>query len=198
MQAAASAPFGRSPTTSLIGQPMRQTRRRSVRLRLKKEGTLRSRCHHRPVQYLNNIIEQDHRAIKRRVNAKQGFREFQAARRTIGCLLAEWTNQGSRDVRRKPGQRSRDQQSGPNCGRVWVLPTHPNRLELIPGTEMKAHKVEWATGDTFNLMAPILNFTIQEVLDSDFRLPAPNRGTISKSRGELIVRQSTAPPKESQ
>ena len=26
---------------------------------------------------------QDHRAIKRRVKAKQGFREFQAARRTI-------------------------------------------------------------------------------------------------------------------
>jgi transposase-like protein len=35
------------------------------------------------VQYLNNILEQDHRAIKRRVNAKPGFREFQAARRTI-------------------------------------------------------------------------------------------------------------------
>ena len=35
------------------------------------------------MQYLNNSIEQDHRAIKRRVNAKQGFREFQAARRTI-------------------------------------------------------------------------------------------------------------------
>src|SRR5204862_7465423 len=50
---------------------------------IKKEGTLRSRCSHRPVQYLDNIIEQDHRAIKRRVNAKQGFREFQAALRTI-------------------------------------------------------------------------------------------------------------------
>jgi transposase-like protein len=50
---------------------------------IKKEGTLRRRCRHRPVQYLNNIIEQDHRAIKRRINAKQGFREFQAARRTI-------------------------------------------------------------------------------------------------------------------
>ena len=50
---------------------------------IKKEGTLRSRCRHRPLQYLNNIIEQDHRAIKRRVKAKQGFREFQAARRTI-------------------------------------------------------------------------------------------------------------------
>ena len=49
----------------------------------KKEGTLRNRCRHRPVQYLNNILEPDHRAIKRRVNAKQGFREFQAARRTI-------------------------------------------------------------------------------------------------------------------
>lgn len=50
---------------------------------LQKEGTLRRRCRYRPVQYLNNILEQDHRAIKRRVNAKQGFRDFQAARRTI-------------------------------------------------------------------------------------------------------------------
>ena len=37
----------------------------------------------RPVQYLNNILEQDHRAIKRRVRASQGFREFHSARRTI-------------------------------------------------------------------------------------------------------------------
>ena len=51
--------------------------------RSKEEGILRRRCRHRPVQYLNNILEQDHRAIKRRVKAKQNFREFQAARRTI-------------------------------------------------------------------------------------------------------------------
>ena len=50
---------------------------------VKKAGLLRRRCCHRPVQYVNNILEQDHRAIKRRVKAKQGFREFQAARRTI-------------------------------------------------------------------------------------------------------------------
>ena len=50
---------------------------------IKEEGTLRRRCRHRPVEYLNNILEQDHLAIKRRVNAKQGFREFQAASRTI-------------------------------------------------------------------------------------------------------------------
>jgi transposase, IS6 family len=50
---------------------------------IKKEGTLRHRCSHLLVQYVNNIIEQDHRAIKRRINAKQGFREFHAALRTI-------------------------------------------------------------------------------------------------------------------
>ena len=50
---------------------------------MKAEGTLRRRCQHRPVQYLNNTLEQDHRAIKRRVKAKQGFRAFDAARRTL-------------------------------------------------------------------------------------------------------------------
>ena len=49
----------------------------------KEEGTLRRRFRHRPVQYLNNLLEQDHRSIKRRVKSKQSFREFQAARRTI-------------------------------------------------------------------------------------------------------------------
>ena len=49
---------------------------------LPSSGVIRRRCRHRPVQYLN-IIEQDHRAIKKRVNAKQGFRAFGAARRTI-------------------------------------------------------------------------------------------------------------------
>lgn len=50
---------------------------------VKEEGTLRRRCRHRPVQFLNNVLEQDHRAIKRRVKASQGFREFRAAQRTI-------------------------------------------------------------------------------------------------------------------
>ena len=47
------------------------------------EGTLHRRCRHRPVQSLNNIQEQDHREIKRRLKAKQGFRAFHAARLTI-------------------------------------------------------------------------------------------------------------------
>ena len=37
----------------------------------------------RPVQYLNNVLEQDHRAIKRRVRASQHFRSFWGAWRTI-------------------------------------------------------------------------------------------------------------------
>ena len=54
--------------------------------RLKSEGTLDSGCQHRPVPYLNNVLEQDHRAIKRRVNASQGFRSFWAAWRTKSRL----------------------------------------------------------------------------------------------------------------
>ena len=50
---------------------------------LKQEGKLGRRCRCRVCPYLNHIVEQDHRAIKRRVNASQGFRSFQGARRTI-------------------------------------------------------------------------------------------------------------------
>ena len=50
---------------------------------LKAEGALAEDCRHRPVPYLNNVLEQDHRAIKRRVNASQHFRSFWGAWRTI-------------------------------------------------------------------------------------------------------------------
>jgi transposase, IS6 family len=50
---------------------------------LKREHGLGRRCHCRIVPYLNNIVEQDHRSIKRRVNASLGFRSFDGAQRTI-------------------------------------------------------------------------------------------------------------------
>ena len=50
---------------------------------LRQEHKLGRRCRCRTCPYLNNIIEQDHRAVKRRVNAKQGFRSFDGACRTI-------------------------------------------------------------------------------------------------------------------
>ena len=40
-------------------------------------------CKLRRVKYLNNVIEQDHRAIRRRWRAAQCFRSFHAAERTL-------------------------------------------------------------------------------------------------------------------
>ena len=50
---------------------------------MQQEGIRQRRGRPRPVQYVHNIVEPDHRAITRRVNATQGFRDVQAARRTI-------------------------------------------------------------------------------------------------------------------
>jgi IS6 family transposase len=50
---------------------------------LKRTREVVRRCRCRPVRYLNNVVEQDHRAIKRRVRASQGFRAFHSAWRTI-------------------------------------------------------------------------------------------------------------------
>jgi transposase-like protein len=50
---------------------------------LKRSGELGRRCRCRPVRFLNNVVEQDHRSVKRRVRAMQGFRAFHSACRTI-------------------------------------------------------------------------------------------------------------------
>jgi transposase-like protein len=51
--------------------------------RLKAKEALEENCRHRPMQYLNNVLEQDHRPIKRRVRTSQHFRSFWASWRTI-------------------------------------------------------------------------------------------------------------------
>ena len=50
---------------------------------LKQSGDLGRRCRCRPSPYLNNIIEQDHRFIKKRIAASLGFRSAEGAWRTI-------------------------------------------------------------------------------------------------------------------
>ncbi len=50
---------------------------------LKAEGILRKRCQLRQVRYLNNIVEQDHRFIKRRMRVGLGFFSFPTAWRTL-------------------------------------------------------------------------------------------------------------------
>ena len=75
---------------------------------LKAGGVLDENSKHRPVQYLNNILEQDHRAIKRRVRASQHFRSFWGAWRTIAVPMyrldppatVHSVHEGSRFLRR--------------------------------------------------------------------------------------------------
>ena len=47
------------------------------------EKVLPRDCKLRRVEYLNNVIEQDHRAIRRRWRAMQCFRSFHTAERTL-------------------------------------------------------------------------------------------------------------------
>ena len=50
---------------------------------LKQTGELGRRCRCRTAPYLNNIVEQDHRFIKKRITASLGFRSVEGACRTI-------------------------------------------------------------------------------------------------------------------
>ena len=40
----------------------------------------------RRVKYLNNIVEQDHRSVKRRIGITTGFKEFESAQRTLAGI----------------------------------------------------------------------------------------------------------------
>ncbi|HEX8149825.1 MAG TPA: DDE-type integrase/transposase/recombinase [Pyrinomonadaceae bacterium] len=53
-----------------------------------KEKVFPSDCKLRRAEYLNNVIEQDHRAIRRRWRAMQCFRPFHTAERTIEGIEA--------------------------------------------------------------------------------------------------------------
>ncbi len=50
---------------------------------LKKEGQLPHRTRVRQCKYLNNIVEQDHRTVKKRVWLAKGYGSFQSAWRTL-------------------------------------------------------------------------------------------------------------------
>ncbi len=52
------------------------------------EKVLPMDCQLRRVKYLNNVIEQDHRFIKKKVRAAQCFKRFQTAERTLEGIEA--------------------------------------------------------------------------------------------------------------
>jgi transposase, IS6 family len=55
---------------------------------LKEEGTLRRRCQLRQCKYLNNVVEQDHRTVKKRVWLAKGYGSFRTAWRTLRGIEA--------------------------------------------------------------------------------------------------------------
>jgi len=50
---------------------------------LRASGYLGRRCRCRPCPYLNDVLEQDHRFVKKRVAASLGFRSVEGTLRTI-------------------------------------------------------------------------------------------------------------------
>jgi transposase-like protein len=56
--------------------------------KLKADETIAQETELRQIKYLNNIIEQDHRNIKRIVKPMMGFKSFHSARRTLSGIEA--------------------------------------------------------------------------------------------------------------
>lgn len=52
---------------------------------------------------------------------------------------------------------------------VWSLPPLPPRLILQPSELRDGRCTEWAEGEKFGLSAPILDFTVQDILNDEFR-----------------------------
>ena len=62
---------------------------------LKADGTLPRRARLRQCKYLNNIVEQDHRTVKKRVWLARGYGSFQSAWRTLqGIETMHMINKG--------------------------------------------------------------------------------------------------------
>jgi transposase-like protein len=55
---------------------------------MKREDELWRFTRHRRGQWLNNLVEQDHRRIKRRIGPMLGFQSFWTARRTLAGVEA--------------------------------------------------------------------------------------------------------------
>src|ERR1700730_16000900 len=88
---------------------------------LKQERKLGRRCLCRTCPYLNNVVEQDHRGIKRRVNAGQGFRSFR------------WSLADDSRLRGPTHDPERPSEVVAERGCPWADPVHPGnpRIEKL-------------------------------------------------------------------
>ena len=74
---------------------------------MKETGDLTQRVRVRSSQYLNNLIEQDHRRVKQRIRPMLGFKRFENAAVTIsGIELAEKIKKGQFKTGKLGGRRA--------------------------------------------------------------------------------------------
>ena len=95
---------------------------------LKAEGTLTRRVRLRQCRYLNNVVEQDHRTVKKRVWLAKGYGSFQSAWRTLQGIEAM-------NMIRK-----RAESEG------WSKVRHLVRLSLLPSCLAWPHKLRKSSG----------------------------------------------------
>jgi len=84
---------------------------RAVR-EMKEDGELPRRVTVRSRQYLNNLIEQDHRRVKQRIRPMLGFKRFDNAVVTISGIelaIQDW------QARRRQGNHVRTTERGARC-----------------------------------------------------------------------------------
>ena len=85
---------------------------RAVR-EMKETGDLSQRVRVRSSQYLNNLIEQDHRRVKQRIRPMLGFKRFENAVVTIsGIELAEKIKKGQFNAGKLGGRKQA-------CRKLW-------------------------------------------------------------------------------
>ena len=71
----------------------------------------------------------------------------------------------------KPSARLRLYHTSPRFY-AWSLPPLPSRLELVPTTDPEGKCTQWQGSTTFPLSAPILDASVQELLDDQFHRQA--------------------------
>jgi IS6 family transposase len=99
---------------------------------IKRDGELWRRSRLRQVKYLNNIVEQDHRNVKRVTQSRLGFGGFWTARRTLaGYEAMAMIRKGRFEILVATT-------SGPKRRSLQRCSTSPRRGELIPRADHSA------------------------------------------------------------
>ncbi|MBI3245659.1 MAG: hypothetical protein HYZ50_04025 [Deltaproteobacteria bacterium] len=55
---------------------------------------------------------------------------------------------------------------------VWSMPPLPERLELVPTEDSEGVCTQWKGSNTFSLSAPVLDASVQDLLDNEFHQKA--------------------------